>query len=152
MSAGVRCCWLGRLLDGEDILVSRLEENRSLYLAYLKCCNEHDFDAMTSFYTPTIKVNDAPMDPAAVAAQFAPIVFAFPDWHWEMRHIVVDDDYIAVHFTVTGTHRGVFGGIAATDRRVSISEFTLYRVEGGKFAEVWDLADMGAVLAQIGRG
>ena len=35
----------------------------------------------------------------------------FPDWHWEMRHIVVDGDYIAVHFTVTGTHRGAFQGI-----------------------------------------
>lgn len=131
--------------------MSRLEDYRSLYQAYLKCCNEHDFDGMASFYTAAIKVNDAPMDPAAVAAQFAPIVSAFPDWHWDMRHLVVDDDYISVHFTVTGTHRGIFQGIEATGRRVSISEFTLYRVADRKFAAVWDLADMGAVLQQIGR-
>jgi predicted ester cyclase len=64
---------------------------------------------------------------AAVACrstQFAPLFSAFPDWHWEIRNLVVDGDYIAGHFTVTGTHRGAFQGIEATDRRVTISEFT----------------------------
>ena len=103
-----------------------------------------------SFYTSTIKVNDVPMDPAAVTAQFVPLISAFPDWHWEMRHLAVDGDNIAVHFTVTGTHRGAFQGIEATGRRVTVSEFTLYRVEDGKFAEVWDLTDMDAVMRQIG--
>ena len=99
-----------------------------------------------------MKVNDVPMDRAAVAAQFPPLFSAFPDWHWEIRHLVVDGDNIAVHFTVTGTHRGAFQGIEATGRRVTISEFTLYRVEDGKFAEVWDLTDMDAVMRQIGQG
>ena len=133
-------------------MVAQHDEYRSLYLSYLEYCNEHNLDRMASFYTSTIKVDDVPMDPAAVKAQFAPLFSAFPDWHWEMRHIVVDGDYIAVHFTVTGTHRGVFEGIEATGRRVTISEFTFYRLEDGKFAEVWDLADMNAVMRQIGQG
>ena len=132
--------------------MTQRDENRSLYLSYLECCNEHDFDRMTSFYASTIKVNEVPMDPAAVAAQFAALFSAFPDWHWEIRNLVVDDDYIAGHFTVTGTHRGAFQGIEATGRRVIISEFTFYRLEDGKFAEVWDLADMDAVMRQIGQG
>jgi predicted ester cyclase len=52
-----------------------------------------------------------------------------------MRNLVADGDYIAVHFTVTGTHRGAFQGIEATGHRVTISEFTFYRLEDGKFAE-----------------
>ncbi|WP_228003161.1 ester cyclase [Nocardia australiensis] len=128
------------------------DEHRSLYLSYLERCNEHDLDRMASFYTPTIKVNDIPMDPAAVEAQFLPLFTAFPDWHWEMRNFLADGDYLAVHFTVTGTHRGDFRGIEATGRRVTISEFTLYRLEDGKFAEVWDHADMDALMRQIGQG
>jgi predicted ester cyclase len=128
------------------------DEHRSLYLSYLKYCNEHDVDRMASFYEPTMRVNDIPMDRAAVAAQFPPLFSAFPDWHWEIRNLVVDDDYIAGHFAVTGTHQGVFQGIEATHRRVNISEFTFYRVKNGKFAEVWDLADMDAVMRQIGQG
>jgi steroid delta-isomerase-like uncharacterized protein len=131
--------------------MTQREENRSLYLSYLEYCNEHDLDGMASFYTSTIKVNDLPMDPAAVSAQFEPLFSAFPDWHWEIRNLVVDGDHIAVHFTVTGTHRAAFQGIEATGRRVTTSEFTFYRLEDGKFAEVWDLADMDAVMRQIGR-
>ena len=128
------------------------EQHRSLYLSYLKYCNEHDLDGMASFYTPTIKVNDVPMKPAAVAAQFAPVFSAFPDWRWEIRNLLIDGDYIAGNFVVTGTHRGVFQGIEATGRRVTISDFTFYRLEDGKFVEVWDLADMDALMRQIGRG
>jgi hypothetical protein len=35
---------------------------------------------------------------------------------------------------------------------VTFSEFTLYRVEDGKFAGVWDLTYMDAVTRQIGQG
>jgi predicted ester cyclase len=106
---------------------------------------------MASFYISTIKGQRYPYR-SAVAAQFAPLFSALPDWHWEIRNLVVDGDYIAGHFTVTGTHRGAFQGIEATGCRVAISEFTFYRVKDGKFAEVWDLADMDAVMRQIGQG
>ena len=132
--------------------MTQREEHRSLYLSYLEYCNEHDLDRMASFYISTIKLNDVPLDPATVAAQFAALFSAFPDWHWEIRHIVVDADYIAVHFTVTGTHRGAFQGIEATGRRVTILEFTFYRLEYRKFTEVWDHADMDAAMTQIGQG
>lgn len=118
-------------------------------MSYLDACNAHDFARMSTFYAPTIRVNDAPMEPTAVAAQFSPIVSAFPDWHWDLRNLLVDNDLIALHFSVTGTHRGDFQGIAPTGRRVTISEFTLYRVKDGKFTDVWDLADMASVLDRI---
>jgi predicted ester cyclase len=94
--------------------MTQRSEHRALYLTYLEHCNGHDIDRMLSFYASTINVNDVPMEPAAVAAQFEPLFSAFPDWHWEMRNLVAEGDYIAVHFTVTGTHRGAFQGIAAT--------------------------------------
>jgi predicted ester cyclase len=136
----------------EDWIQAEREENRWLYLSYLEFCNEHDVERMASFYAPTIKVNDVPMDPATVAAQFPPLFSAFPDWHWEIRHLVVDGDNIAVHFTVTGSHRGLFREIEATGRRVTTSEFTVYRVEDGRFAEVWDLTDLEAMMKQIRQG
>jgi predicted ester cyclase len=126
-------------------------EMRKLYEGYLQACNAHDFDTMATYYSRNIRVNDAPMDPDAVAKQFAPIVSAFPDWHWHVRNIAIEDDLISLHFTVTGTHRGAFEGLGPTGRRVTITEFTLYRVEGGKFADVWDLADMTAARLQIER-
>ncbi|WP_199254635.1 ester cyclase [Mycolicibacterium mengxianglii] len=126
------------------------DEYRSLYLSYLKCCNDHDLEGMASFYAPTMKVNGVPMEPTAVTAQFEPTIAGFPDWHWDMQHIVIDGDDIVVHFMVTGTHQGAFEGFEATGRRVTVSQFTLYRLHDGKFAEVWDLVDMNALIKQIG--
>jgi steroid delta-isomerase-like uncharacterized protein len=136
-------------LTPEITAVTRREEHRSLYMSYLEACNEHDFDRMSTFYAPTIAINDVPTDADKVTAQFAPVVAAFPDWRWEVKHLVVDDDHVWLHFKVTGTHRGTFQGIEATGRQVTISQFTLYRVEGSKFTAVWDLADMAEVVRQI---
>ncbi|KAM0705807.1 hypothetical protein Q7P35_007167 [Cladosporium inversicolor] len=127
------------------------DEYRELYASYLQHCNAHNFEAMQSFYSsPTVNINDEPWTPEKVTAQFAPLVSAFPDWTWELRNLAIDGDFLALHFRVSGTHRGVLQGINATGRTVSVSQFTLYHVVNGKFAEVWDLLDTGAILQQIG--
>ncbi len=124
-------------------------ELEKLYSSYLDACNAHDLDRMSRFYGPDIRVNDAPMDRDKVAAKFAPIFAAFPDWHWQVRNLAIDGDLVSLHFTVTGTHRGTYLGVPATGRRVAITQFTLYRVEDGLFADVWDLADMAAIPGQL---
>jgi steroid delta-isomerase-like uncharacterized protein len=129
--------------------MSSRAELEQLYSSYLDACNAHDLDRMSTFYDPNIRVNDAPMEHDEVAAQFSPIFAAFPDWRWEVRNLAIDGDLISLHFTVGGTHRGAYQGLPATNRRVAISEFTIYRVDDGLFADVWDLADMAAISAQL---
>jgi predicted ester cyclase len=132
-------------------MARNVEQLRTLYLDYLVACNDHDFDRMTTFYAPTLYVNDAPMDANIVTAQFVPLVTAFPDWRWTVRNMIIDAEHISLNFAVTGTHRGAFEGIEPTGREVTISEFTIYRVEGDKFTHVWDLADFASLTAQITR-
>lgn len=137
-------------MSNESTSVTLHEQHRSLYNSYLDACNAHDFRRMQTFYASTLMVNDVPIPAADVTAQFEPVVAAFPDWHWEVKHLIVDDDHIWLHFQVTGTHQGRFQGIEATGRRVTIAQFTLYQVEGDQFTRVWDLADMGELVRQIG--
>lgn len=124
-------------------------EYRALYSSYLHHCNAHNFEAMKSFYTSPLKINDEWWTPDEVTAQFEPLIAAFPDWHWEMRNLAIDGDYLALHFRVSGTHRGELEGNKATGRAVATSQFTLYCVVDGKFAEVWDLVDMKSLVKQI---
>ncbi|KAH8666553.1 hypothetical protein BX600DRAFT_511480 [Xylariales sp. PMI_506] len=128
---------------------TKIQEYRALYHSYLEYCNSHNFEAMESFYTSPLNVNDEPWDPKKVTAQFKPLVSAFPDWHWDLRHLTIEGDYLSLHFQVTGTHQGQFQGIEPTGRRVTTSQFTLYHVVDGKFADVWDLIDIESVLKQI---
>ncbi|EPE28785.1 NTF2-like protein [Glarea lozoyensis ATCC 20868] len=122
---------------------------RLQYASYLEFCNAHAFSSMESFYTSPIKINDVPLAPADVTAQFRPLVAAFPDWHWEIRHFAIEGEYLHLHFKVGGTHLGIFEGIAPTGRRVETSQFTLYHVVQGRYAEVWDVTDFEGVREQI---
>ncbi|MHA0288646.1 ester cyclase [Mycobacterium sp. C3-094] len=133
----------------ERATMTAREDLESLYGRYLRACNEHDVPAMAEFYHPDITVNDAPMPPDVVSAQFPPLFAAFPDWRWAIRHVWTGADTIALHFTVTGTHRGTFMDVPATGRRVSITEFTVYQVMESKFVAVWDLSDTTELLRQL---
>ncbi|KAL5346025.1 hypothetical protein ACLOAV_009056 [Pseudogymnoascus australis] len=128
------------------------EERRALYLSYIEYCNTHNFKAMESFYTSPININDEPWAPSKVTAQFEPLIAAFPDWHWEIRNLTIEGDYLALHLKVTGTHRGTFQGIEPTGCCVATSQFTLYHLVDGKFADVWDLVDTDSVIKQIEKG
>lgn len=83
------------------------------------------------------------------AEELQTVVRAFPDYHWELRHLVVDAPWIAAHLTDTGTHRGAFHGVQATGRSVSIGEFAFYRVDAGRIAEVWGMAFHVQLLEQL---
>lgn len=104
---------------------------------------------MEKFYTSPININDEPWVPMKVTDQFKELVEGFPDWHWEIRHLTIDDGFLALHFDVTGTHHGRFRGVEPTGRRVSTTQLTLYHLVDEKFTEVWDLTDMSSVMKQI---
>jgi aspartyl-tRNA synthetase len=83
------------------------------------------------------------------AANLREWIEAFPDLRWELRHLLVDGDWIAGHFRVSGTHRGTFRGVPATGRGVTVRELALYRIEDGRIAEVWGTVDELGLLEQI---
>ncbi|KAF4345213.1 aspartyl-tRNA synthetase [Fusarium beomiforme] len=126
-----------------------IESHRALSQKYLEHCNAHDFEAMRSFYTSPIVINDKPITPEEVTASFQPMIDAFPDWHWDVKNLTVQGDYLSFLFKVTGTHKGDFRGYKATGRKIETKQFTLYHVVDGKFAEVWDLVDFDTLLEQI---
>jgi predicted ester cyclase len=125
------------------------DANRALYSKYLALCNAHDFDKMQDFYTSPITVNDEPWAPSKVTDQFKPIVAAFPDLRWHVRHLGADGAFLYLHFKITATHRGEFQGIAPTSRQVTTTQFTIYQVEEGKFRAVWDHLDVEGMVKQI---
>ena len=62
---------------------------------------------------------------------------AFPDYHWELQELVVEEDTIAARLIGEGTHTGPFGGIAPTGRRISTQELVIYRFTDGKIVQCW---------------
>jgi steroid delta-isomerase-like uncharacterized protein len=126
--------------------VSALAER---YRHYNAACNEHRFADLGKFVADDVVVNGERQGLAGYAAGLAAVVRAFPDYRWDLRHLLVDGDVVAAHFTDSGTHRGEWLGVPATGRRVSTQEFAVYRWADGRIAEVWVTADNLRVLDQL---
>jgi predicted ester cyclase len=116
------------------------DELAAFYRRYNACCNEHKFEDLREFVAHDVVINGIDRGLDAYADGLRPVVRGFPDFHWALRHLMVDAPWIAAHLTDTGTHRGASLGVQATGRSVSTQEFAFYRVEAGRIAEVWGTA------------
>ena len=67
---------------------------------------------------------------------------AFPDWAEEIKLIVAEGNFVATHFTSTGTNKGSFLGNPATGKQIHINEMSIYRIVDGKIVEQWLLPDL----------
>ena len=75
---------------------------------------------------------------------------AFPDLHSTIEHVVAEGDKIATRWVSRGTHKGAYMGIAPTDKQVSWTITTIYRIAGSKVEESWGDMDSLGLLQQLG--
>src|SRR5262249_20629816 len=74
----------------------------------------------------------------------------FPDRRMLVEDAICDGDKVAVRVTQQGTHHGLFQGVNATGKRVSVSAIAIFRVANGRVAEEWLSSDRLGLLQQIG--
>lgn len=107
----------------------------AFYRRYLQRCNEHRFEALGEFVDENVVVNDAVHGLRAYAAGLAGVSDAFPDFHWDLRRLLVDGCWLSARLIDTGTTRA--------GRALTLQEFATYRIEDGRIAAVW--GDLEAV-------
>ena len=74
---------------------------------------------------------------------------AFPALRLPVAQMIAEGDRVAVLNAVQGTHRGAFLGIAPTGRTVDAPAFQLYRIQDGRLAEHWEVADFATLQRQL---
>lgn len=102
---------------------------RAFYRRYLARCNEHRFDELGEFVDENVVVNDTDHGLRKYADGLVSVVEAFPDFHWDLRHLLVDGDWLTAHLIDTGT--------TTTGRCLTLQEFALYRVADGRIVQSW---------------
>lgn len=73
---------------------------------------------------------------------------AFPDFHTEIKDVVVEDDRVVVRYIEGGTLMSDFIGLSPTHTRVVWPGIGIFRVQGGKIAEEWFQSAIVAKLHQ----
>jgi steroid delta-isomerase-like uncharacterized protein len=74
---------------------------------------------------------------------------AFPDLHCSVEELIAEDDKVFLRSTMTGTHDGEYKGIPGTGRHVAAESAEIFRIEDGRFAGYWCLANVAGLMRQL---
>jgi steroid delta-isomerase-like uncharacterized protein len=115
--------------------------------------NARDLDGYLALYDDAIKLHGyspEPMNKAAVRDFYDMIHRAFDGPKLTFHDVFSNGDRVAIRFTMTGTHRSDFLGIAPTGRSIAVDGITILHFRNGKCVERWSSVDMYAWLMQLG--
>lgn len=74
---------------------------------------------------------------------------AFPDLTVVDGFTVASGDIVAARWEAHGTSRGDFLGVAPTGQGLSYTGLSMYRVEDGRIAEIWETRNTLAIMHQL---
>ncbi len=75
---------------------------------------------------------------------------AFPDRRFTIDELVAEGDKVVGRWTLTGTHRGEWAGVAATGKKVSVSGISTFRVRNGRVTDEFVQWDALGFMQQVG--
>src|SRR5688500_15250650 len=118
--------------------------------------NQRNPAAMPKFYSDAYVHHDVSRPDVQSLANYQQwardLIKAFPDLEVHIDDVISDRDGAKAvkRWTATGTHGGPLGEIPATNKRVTFSGVSSYRVETGKIVESWYVYDLFGLLSQLG--
>jgi len=75
---------------------------------------------------------------------------AFPDVRFEAEQILASGDFVVARFGITGTHKGNYLGIAATNKRIDVHACNVVELRNGKAIRSRLYADNATLFQQLG--
>jgi len=88
--------------------------------------------------------------PEAYKRQLLLFLAGFSDLHWIVEDMIAEDDKVVACWTISGTHRGEYMGIPATNKKVSMDGMTIHHLAGGRIMDSYGNWDLLGMMQQLG--
>jgi predicted ester cyclase len=116
----------------------------------------HDLDALAEIASPHILIHPTAMPCEAsyygingAGGWLGEGWKAFPDLTIADDSAVARGDIVAVRWTAQGTSKGKFLMLPPTGEAVEYTGVSMYRIEGGKIAEIWETRNTLGIMRQL---
>ena len=129
------------------------EANKVLARQVIATFNSGDIESLKEWFTPDFVwhfSSTTTMNKEQFLAFTHSIKEPFPDFAFTIEDIMAENDKVFMRLIATGTHQGVFQGIAPKNKRFRIIGFGQYNLTHGKISEGWELLDELGELQQLG--
>ncbi len=133
------------LADNKDI-VRRL---------YEELWNKRKLELVNELISPSHalhapNVSGSSIGPEAYKRQVLHFLAGYSDLHFTIEDIIAENDKVVACWTLSGTHRGDFMGIPATNKKVSVDGMTIHHIAGGKIMDSFSNWDALGMMQQLG--
>lgn len=136
---------------------STSESNKQLVRQFTETLNAADWDGLDSLVAPDFRRHSqaTTASPELTSREAfkrlqQQFLASFPDQRVTIDVLVAEGDKVAAYATYAGTNTGPLGDIPATGKAVAVPFLSIFRIEGGRIAELWVEWDNVAMLTQLG--
>jgi len=91
-----------------------------------------------------------PSGPAGLKPIVAAIRKAFPDLHYEIKDLIVNDSMAVARVIMTGTQTGDLFGQLPTGKKIAVNQINIEKIHHGKIVEHWRVTDELTLMKQLG--
>jgi steroid delta-isomerase-like uncharacterized protein len=95
-------------------------------------------------------IPNAKTGPAGFKEIIQQFIDAFPDMKIKVETIIAENDYVATNGYWTGTNKGSFMGMPASNKQVKVAYVDFWKIQNGKAVENWVQMDMAGMMVQTG--
>ncbi|HEX4266328.1 MAG TPA: ester cyclase [Steroidobacteraceae bacterium] len=128
--------------------------NLAILTKFAEAVNTGSFD----LFKESVSLENVEHDPArgqvpgpeGYRAFFTALRDAFPDLSVALESLVADEESIAIAYTMSGTQKGSYLGVAPTGRKMKIRGVQISKFRDGKMIERWGSSDELGMLQQLG--
>jgi predicted SnoaL-like aldol condensation-catalyzing enzyme len=131
--------------------VSTIEENKAIVRQFFSAIENNNLNEFDEIVAEDYNDHLPGQSPGreVLKKYFAGLHAAFANLKMPILAMVAEGDKVAVYNSIRGTHQGDYGSFKAKGNPVDAKAFQLYRIENGRLAEHWEVADFMNLIQQI---
>jgi steroid delta-isomerase-like uncharacterized protein len=95
-------------------------------------------------------VSGSAVGPEAYKRQLMLFFAGYPDLHFLVEDTIAEADKVVACWTLSGTHRGEYLGVPATNKKVSVDGITIHHIANGKIMDSYSNWDALGMMQQLG--
>jgi steroid delta-isomerase-like uncharacterized protein len=122
---------------------------------YDEAWNKRKLEVLSQIISPSHALqaptlSGSSIGPEAYKGQISLFLAAFPDLRFIVEETIVEKDKVVARWTFSGTHKGKFMGVPATNKKVSVDGITIHYFAGGKIMDSFTNWDALGMMHQLG--
>ncbi|WP_289054356.1 ester cyclase [Carboxylicivirga marina] len=134
-------------------LRAKEQRNVETIKKFFNIASNKEFDSWQNLCTEDFKLymgSEKPISLDDVKPMAKMFYNAFPDYAYKIENCFASNDNVAMQLLFTGTHKGNFQEIPATNNKIEYKSIQIYKFEGDKIHELHEIEDALTMMTQIG--